>query len=209
MASVADFVITDVGSGALRVVRTLPDGAVEYEDAKGRRMLAYNRSCCKCRKSVPEFNINPGSVIFRDQVATGWCLSCIKDQREADAIAKEAYHRKRRILKLEECGTPQQRRQSIAALAKPKWRDTKAIKAFYDEAKRLTKETGIVHHVDHYYPLQGIVCCGLHVHHNLRVIPASQNCSKSNEHPMDSSPASENLTFSEERELMRALKAVA
>lgn len=63
--------------------------------------------------------------------------------------------------------------------------------------------------VDHYYPLQGIVCCGLHVHHNLRVIPASQNCSKSNEHPMDSSPALENLTFSEERELMRALKAVA
>ncbi len=172
-------------------------------------MRAYNRPCAKCRKSVPEFVINPGSVIFRDQVGAGWCTPCIKAQRAADDIAREEYHTKRRILKLQESGTPHERRRNIASLAKPKWRDTKAIKAIYDEAKRLTKETGIPHHVDHYYPLQGVVCCGLHVHHNLRVIPASQNCSKSNEHPMDSSPALENLTFSEERELMRALKAVA
>lgn len=191
----------------MRAVRTLPDGAVEYEDAKGRRLRAYNRSCCKCKKSVPEFQINPGSVLFRDQVAIGWCIPCIRSQRKADDIAREAYHQKRRILQLEESGTPQARRRSIAALAKPKWRDVRAIKAIYDEAKRLTKETGITHHVDHYYPLQGIVSCGLHVHNNLRVITASENCSKSNEHPMGESPALEDLTMQEQRELVRALKS--
>jgi hypothetical protein len=73
--------------------------------------------------------------------------------------------------------------------ATPAWRDRDKIREIYKEAKRLTAETGIEHHVDHYYPVQGRLCCGLHVHQNLRVITASENCSKHAGHPMEDSPA--------------------
>lgn len=51
--------------------------------------------------------------------------------------------------------------------------------AYYLECERLTKETGITHHVDHIWPLsQG----GPHVFYNLQVITADENLSKGNKY---------------------------
>jgi excisionase family DNA binding protein len=67
-----------------------------------------------------------------------------------------------------------QRRQ-----ATPAWADRIAIAGLYREARR--KSNGKVkYHVDHIVPLQGVNVCGLHVHYNLRVIPAVDNVRKSN-----------------------------
>ena len=62
----------------------------------------------------------------------------------------------------------------------PKWADIEKIKAFYIELERLTKETGILHEVDHIIPLQGKFVSGLHVHNNLQILTRSENRSKGN-----------------------------
>jgi len=48
------------------------------------------------------------------------------------------------------------------------------------QAKQLYKDTGVVYHIDHIIPLKSSVVCGLHVHNNLQLLPASANISKGN-----------------------------
>lgn len=54
------------------------------------------------------------------------------------------------------------------------------IDRIYEESRRLTKETGIPHEVDHVVPLQGTKVCGLHVPWNLEVVTKALNRSKHN-----------------------------
>ena len=75
------------------------------------------------------------------------------------------------------------RRRASNALRTPKWLteyDFQQIKDIYKLANKKTKETGIKWHVDHIIPLRGKNVSGLHVPHNLRVVPASENLRKSN-----------------------------
>ena len=69
------------------------------------------------------------------------------------------------------------RYRSAIKRATPPWADLKAIKAIYDEAKRLGMS------VDHIWPLRNSKFCGLHVPWNLRIIPISENALKKNKRP--------------------------
>ena len=60
----------------------------------------------------------------------------------------------------------------------PSWVDHSEIKAIYDLAAEVSKETGIPHEVDHIIPLQGRGVSGLHVPWNLQVITRRENRSK-------------------------------
>lgn len=58
------------------------------------------------------------------------------------------------------------------------------IELQYDFAQWITKDSGIKHQVDHYFPLRGVCCKGKHHPSNLRVITESKNRSKSNKCPL-------------------------
>jgi 5-methylcytosine-specific restriction endonuclease McrA len=77
------------------------------------------------------------------------------------------------------------KRRSCKLKALPAWltqEELDKIEGFYQKAKRLFKETGIPHHVDHIIPLQGKYVSGLHVPWNLQILTASENSKKSNKY---------------------------
>ena len=64
--------------------------------------------------------------------------------------------------------------------ATPPWADMVEIRKFYAEARRLTKETGALHVVDHIVPKISPFVCGLHVHANMQVLHWRENTQKAN-----------------------------
>jgi hypothetical protein len=67
----------------------------------------------------------------------------------------------------------------------PKWANREKIRAIYRECRERSKVTGVPHHVDHIVPLRGALVCGLHVEHNLAIIPATGNLKKGPIHEND------------------------
>lgn len=74
-------------------------------------------------------------------------------------------------------------RRDKVARATPIWANMDEIAAIYEEAARISDATGVQHDVDHYYPLLGRTCSGLHVANNLRIIPHDINLKKHNKMP--------------------------
>ena len=58
--------------------------------------------------------------------------------------------------------------------ALPSWADREAIKRVYVAARERSM------HVDHIVPLRSSIVCGLHVEHNLQLLPPGENIRKSN-----------------------------
>ena len=155
------------------IVRAMADDIYEVQSYQGSHFIRLLR-CLECNDLVNADLFRGGNLV---------CNYCAHVERERERKAA------RRAEKIADLRIAAKRRSATLELAAPKWRDKDKIKQIYDRARRLTAETGILHHVDHYYPVQGRLCCGLHVHDNLRVLPASENCSKGNEQPLEDSPA--------------------
>ena len=93
-----------------------------------------------------------------------------------DKVRQAAWHNSNKAL----CASYTTARKAQKLMAMPGWANKDAIRFFYAEAAAKTAATGLAHHVDHIVPLQSNRVCGLHVEHNLRVIPASANVIKGN-----------------------------
>jgi hypothetical protein len=76
----------------------------------------------------------------------------------------------------------QARRNASKLQATPAWANEFFIEEAYELAQLRTKATGFQWHVDHIVPLRSKFVCGLHVESNLQVIPAVENCIKSNKY---------------------------
>ena len=72
------------------------------------------------------------------------------------------------------------KRRSLKISAIPPWADLGKIKEIYAYARHLIKLNNKLYHVDHIIPLNHPLVCGLHVHHNLRVLTDSDNLKKGN-----------------------------
>jgi hypothetical protein len=77
------------------------------------------------------------------------------------------------------------RRRAAEKRATPVWASMDLIKQIYEQAALISRQTGIPHEVDHVVPLVGKRVCGLHVHWNLEIVPASVNRSKGNKFELD------------------------
>ena len=187
--------IKSAHKGEMILVRKLPDGAGEYADYRGRRIRLHLFHCVECERDLPGESFETHyDYRSRQQFRAKICWECRKAERDARS---EASHRLRKVVSLQNAAEAVERRSAILALARVKWRDIGAIRAVYSEARRLTAETGIPHDVDHFYPLQSKLCCGLHVHENLRVMKASDNRSKGADFPTTNSPALQGVTREE------------
>lgn len=135
--------------------------------------------------------------IAERQISNGTCVDCLEVRRKDNMhwfrasdkkrqqtperrAEKAANERKNRKTEHRRSARAAERMARIASQLQrtPKWADFRAIRKFYDDARWITRVTGVVHHVDHEIPLNGESVSGLHVAENLRVIPEFDNLSK-------------------------------
>lgn len=72
------------------------------------------------------------------------------------------------------------KRRSDRINATPAWSDKKRIQEIYSRAIHLSRISGVKCHVNHIIPLKNNNVCGLHVHENLQILTAKENCQKRN-----------------------------
>ena len=103
------------------------------------------------------------------------------DMISAPITNRRKPHPNQRVLELDfQRGYARYTRQKY--LHTPRWASRAAIKAFYDVARKLSKELGELYVVDHIVPLNGGIVSGLHVPWNLQVIRWRSNANKGNRH---------------------------
>ena len=130
-----------------------------YRAAHPEKVRVYNRVY---REAHPE-KVRARNTAYRETHLEK-VKARAKAYRQSHRACKSAWQAGRRIA---------QQHRTLSA-------SPKEIEAFYTEAERITKETGVKYSVDHVVPLQGKLVSGLHVPWNLRVIPLIDNIKKGN-----------------------------
>lgn len=110
------------------------------------------------------------------------------EYREKNADAIKAYFKLYKVENKHKIRARGAARNAKKYQATPSWLTAEQRAAMADiflRASNRTKETGVLHEVDHIYPIRGKTVCGLHVPWNLQILPHDENRSKSNLMPED------------------------
>lgn len=166
-------------------------------DILGRRFgklvaISRERTTANSRKAVWRFRCDCGNLaeLPADNAISGNTQSCgcigIASRLKHGKSHTREYHRDahRRWSKQNPAKViaNANKRRTDFERRMPPWLTTEhweAINAFYLEAARLTKETGIPYCVDHKHPLRGKTVSGLHVPWNLQIMTQVDNLRKS------------------------------
>jgi len=149
------------------VVEVLKDGRRVIEWPNGRRSKIKFERCHICKEDRPYMMFQGAVCLY----CKGYKLKPVQGFKVVRPGKRTLEYSSQRYARLKQ--------------ATPPWVDTKAIRKIHSEAKRLTRETGISHHVDHIWPLLHESFCGLNVPWNLRVIPGQQNMLKHTTPPLE------------------------
>lgn len=147
------------------------DSGILCPRSHGFSRRVSDRSCPECKREWSARNPDKDSSAKKDWKRNN--PEKVKAQKRLDALRFRQRHPDKKIAEV------RQRKYSALNRA-PAWADKNAIREVYRECQETTKISGVIHHVDHEIPLHGRLVSGLHVHTNLRVIPAAQNLSKAN-----------------------------
>lgn len=163
------------------VGRRLPDGRYDILDKHGKlKARAFVALCGDCRAT---------HGIVSDSTQKYCCQPCADARRQRALEQWERDRPKRYAAKLKKILKHNQKRAAKVAVARVAWRNKSKINEIYKRCRERAARTGRRLHVDHVYPIQSPLCCGLHVHQNLRIISRRKNCSKGNGFPLENSPA--------------------
>lgn len=171
------------------------------------------KRCGRCLRELPldRFNVRHASKDGLSYRCGDCCKAVLREWRkdnpkgfrrwhDANREHRTAYfrdwsekHSERRTVELAEWSKSNRgrrnatvaKRNAAKSRATVAWADHGAIEVIYRKAARITAETGVQHHVDHFYPLQGETVCGLHCEANLQILTGAENIRKKNRMPCE------------------------
>jgi len=147
----------------------------------------YNKTYHKAYRKANLEKLRVASKVWRDTNpekhranAKAWKKANSERKKATDKAWRKANTEKHRAgtaawqkANPEKCRAKCAKRKADRIKATPAWADLKKIAQIY-------KDCPPGHHVDHYFPLQSPIMCGLHVQNNLQFLPAKENISKGN-----------------------------
>jgi hypothetical protein len=154
----------------------------------------HRRDCkdCMCSRSKKYYRANPEKVKAKNKIwkkanrekvqqyKYKWKKNNTKKTRAADIAWRKANAEKHRASvsawaknNPEKVRAYKAKRRAAKLQATPAWADLQKIQKIY-----LNCPPG--HHIDHIFPLNSPIMCGLHVENNLQYLPAKENISKGN-----------------------------